>query len=230
MGQLPRETSINSLRRVLELECKKGYSDKAVIGGLDRFLRKQEGKIVQDVNDRELLTSFNNLGLAKSNYSSWDVKKRKQWIATILQWIDEVEQTKGRKKSSTLASDRLTVVAKTRQMKRVSYGLDSSITSVRGITTNTATRFAKLGVRTIYDLLYFLPHRYIDYSQRKPVAELEEGKEQTIIATIWQSKVVTLGNRQGTEAIVGDETGNIRIVWFNQPYLAKNFRTNARIA
>ncbi|GAI13421.1 unnamed protein product, partial [marine sediment metagenome] len=153
MRQLPRETNINSLRRVLELECKKGYSNKAVIGGLDRFLRKQEGKIVQDANDRELLTSFNNLGLAKSNYSSWDVKKRKQWIATILQWIDEVEQTKGRKKSSTLASDRLTVVAKTRQMRRVSYGLDSSITSVKGITTNTATRFAKLGVRTIYDLL-----------------------------------------------------------------------------
>lgn len=230
MGQLLKDTSINSLRRVLELECKKGYSDKAVIGGLDRFLRKQEGEILQGVNQRELLTSFNNLQLAKSNYSSWDVKKRKQWIAAILEWIDEVEQTRERKKSSTLAPDRLPTVDKTRQMERVSYGLDSSITSIRGITTNTATRFAKLGVRTIYDLLYFLPHRYIDYSQRKPIAELEEGKEQTIIATIWQSRVVTLGSRQGTEAIVGDETGNIRIVWFNQPYLAKNFRTNARIA
>jgi ATP-dependent DNA helicase RecG len=81
----------------------------------------------------------------------------------------------------------------------------------------------------VRDLLYFFPRRYVDYSQKKAISELVEGEEQTIVGTIWQAKVVTLGNRQGTEAIIGDETGNIRAVWFNQPYLAKNFRTNARI-
>lgn len=230
MGQPPEETSINSLRRVLELECKKGYSDKAVIGGLDKFLQNQEGKILQDINDRDFLMNFNNLGLAKSNYSSWDVNKREQWIATILEWIGEVEQAREKKKLTTLAQDSSPTAGETRQIEKASPGLDSPITLIRGITPNTATKFARLGVKTLYDLLYFLPRRYIDYSQRKAIAELEEGKEQTIIATIWQSRVVTLGNRQGTEAIVGDETGNIRVVWFNQPYLARNFRTNARIA
>jgi len=230
LGQPLKETSINSLRRVLELECNKGYSDKAVIGGLDKFLQNQGGKVLQGIDNRELLMSFNNLGLAKSNYSSWDVNKREQWIATILEWIGKVEEAREKKKLTTPALGRLPTVGKTRQIEKVSPGLDSPITLIRGITPNTATKFARLGVKTLYDLLYFLPRRYIDYSQRKAIAELEEGKEQTIIATIWQSKVVTLGNRQGTEAIVGDETGNIRLVWFNQPYLAKNFRTNARIA
>jgi ATP-dependent DNA helicase RecG len=230
LGYFPKETSIDSLRNVLELECKKRYSDKAVIGGLDKFLKKQAGHILQDINDRELLASFNSLKLVNSNYSSWDVNKRKEWIATILEWIGKVEQIREKKKASTLALDNPPVVAKTRQVKVAHQDLDSPITSIRGITANTATKFAKLGVKTVYDLLYFLPRRYIDYSQRKPIAELEEGKEQTIIATVWQSKVVTLGNRQGTEAIVGDETGNIRIVWFNQPYLAKNFPINARVA
>jgi ATP-dependent DNA helicase RecG len=32
-----------------------------------------------------------------------------------------------------------------------------------------------------------------------------------------------------TEAIVGDETGNVRVVWFNNPYLAKKLTTNTRV-
>ncbi|MFC2002187.1 ATP-dependent DNA helicase RecG, partial [Chloroflexota bacterium] len=46
---------------------------------------------------------------------------------------------------------------------------------------------------------------------------------------VWQSQVTRLGSRQGTEAIVGDETGNIKAVWFNQPYLAKKLITNTRV-
>jgi ATP-dependent DNA helicase RecG len=107
--------------------------------------------------------------------------------------------------------------------------LDSPITVIRGISTSIEKKFARLNVRTVRDLLYFYPRRYVDYSQKKPISELVEGEEQTIMGTIWQARVAVLGNRQGTEAIIGDETGNIRAVWFNQPYLAKNFRTNARM-
>ena len=110
MGQPLKETSINSLRRVLELECNKGYSDKAVIGGLDKFLQNQGGKVLQGIDNRELLMSFNNLGLAKSNYSSWDVNKREQWIATILEWIGKVEEAREKKKLTTPALGRLPTV------------------------------------------------------------------------------------------------------------------------
>jgi ATP-dependent DNA helicase RecG len=108
-------------------------------------------------------------------------------------------------------------------------GLDSPITTVRGISTSLATKFGKLGVKTVRDLLYFFPHRHLDYSRIKHISQLTEGDEQTIMANVWQARVTRLGYRQGTEAIVGDETGNMRVVWFNQPYLAKRLATNARI-
>jgi len=38
-----------------------------------------------------------------------------------------------------------------------------------------------------------------------------------------------MGRRRNTEAIVGDETGNVRVVWFNNPYIARNLKTNDRI-
>jgi ATP-dependent DNA helicase RecG len=78
-------------------------------------------------------------------------------------------------------------------------------------------------------MLYFFPHRHLDYSQRKFISQLGEGDEQTIVANVWQAQVTMLGGRRGTEAIVGDETGNVGVVWFNQPYLAKKLLTNTRI-
>jgi ATP-dependent DNA helicase RecG len=100
---------------------------------------------------------------------------------------------------------------------------------VKGVATSSASKLSKLGVHTIRDLLYFFPRRHLDYSQRKTVSELVVGEEQTILANVWESRMARLGAQQGTEVIVGDETGNIRAVWFNQPYLAKNFHTNTQV-
>ena len=227
-------TGIDSLRNVLELECRKGYTDKAVIGGLDKYLHKQAGQIRQSINDPKLLSGFDELNLANSNYGSYGVDERKRWITNIFGWLDKIEKaTKTDRSQESVVSSKKQAAnsqkaaAELRQKRR--EGLDSPITVVKGISTSADKKFAKLNVRTVLDLLYFFPRRYVDYSRRKPVSELIEGEEQTILGTIWQARVATLGNRQGTEAIVGDETGNIRVVWFNQPYLAKNFRTNARI-
>ncbi|MCJ7669732.1 MAG: DNA helicase RecG, partial [Dehalococcoidia bacterium] len=236
-------TGIDSLQNVLELECRKGYTDKAVIGGLDKYLHKQAGQIRQslvlslnEVKTKELipqlLSGFDELNLAKSNYGSYGMDERKRWITNVLGWLDRLEKTKEDTLTSPLPSRErketgMIAVAKPRQKRREE--LDSPITVIKGIALSVANKFAKLNVRTVHDLLYFFPRRYVDYSRRKPISELIEGEEQTTIGTIWQARVATLGNRRGTEAIVGDETGNIRVVWFNQPYLAKSFRTNARI-
>jgi len=260
-------TGIDSLRNVLELECRKGYTDKAVIGGLDKYLHKQAGQVRQslvlslnEVKTKELipqlLSGFDELNLAKSNYGSYGVDERKRWMANVFGWLDKLEKTArtrssqepvassqepvvrsqelvvssqelGARSQESGVSSQKVVASPPRQERR--EGLDSPITVIKGITPTVANKFAKLNVRAVGDLLYFFPRRYVDYSRIKPISELIEGEEQTIIGTIWQARVATLGNRKGTEAIVGDETGNIRVVWFNQPYLAKSFRTNARV-
>jgi ATP-dependent DNA helicase RecG len=219
----------DSLREVLDLERKKGYADRAVIGGLDKYLHQQAGPIRQTISDRQLLATFDGLDLSHSNYGSWDRDKRKNWIANIFDWLEKLEKRKEEKRVRVKAANGLATMAKSPSGKKAA-SLSSPVVEVRGITPNIAGKLSKLDVTTIHDLLYFFPRRYLDYSQRKPIAELEEGEEQTIVAIVWEARVATLGNRAGTEAIVGDETGNIRVVWFNQPYLAKNLSTNARVA
>lgn len=217
------------LRKVLELECKKGYANKAVIGGLDKYLHRQVGKIKQGINNQQLLAEFHELNLANSNYGSSDVDARKKWIMHLFNWLDKLEEAKQINSSGTKMLDKPPGVTAKSYLRKKSDGLDSPITIIKGITPTVANKFARLNVKTVHDLLYFFPRRYMDYSQRKFIAELEEGEEQTIIGIIWQARIATFGNRRGTEAIVGDETGNIRVVWFNQPYLAKRFPTNAKV-
>ena len=215
-------TGIESLRNVLELERRKGYTDKAVIGGLDKYLHRQAGQIREAISAPQLLRGFDELNLATSDYGSYSIDERKRWMAGVFDWLEKAGE---RSQQSVIGSQKAVVELHQRRKE----GLDSPVTVIKGISTSVEKKFAKLNVRTVRDLLYFFPRRYVDYSQKKPISNLVEGEEQTTLGTIWQARVVTLGNRAGTEAIIGDETGNIRAVWFNQPYLAKRFRTNARI-
>jgi ATP-dependent DNA helicase RecG len=93
------------------------------------------------------------------------------------------------------------------------------------VSDKLAPRFRKLGVNTVYDMLYFFPRRHIDYSKRQTVAALQVGQEQTVVANIWQAQEVRPGGRRSAEAVIGDESGNMKVMWFNQPYMARQLRT-----
>jgi len=218
------------LRKVLELECNKGYADSAVIGGLDRFLRNWAGQAVESITSPRLLNRFNKLRLVNSNYASLTKEQRKEWINSVLDFLTEVEHGAREKGEANLVPAVSQPPSGARRQRTVaSQSIDSPITIIRGISLSLATKFNKLGVKTVRDLLYFFPHRHLDYSQRKPVSQLTEGKEETIVANVWQAQEIRLGGRRSTEAIVGDETGNVRVVWFNNPYLAKSIATNTRL-
>ena len=190
------------LRKVLELEQAKAYANTAVIGGLDRFLNRCAAEL-------------EGLALPSPSYAALDERQRKEWLQGILgQLSAEAEPESG-----------------SRGKKVPAVSFDAPITRLRGISTGLAARFAKLGVKTVRDMLYFFPRRHIDYSQRKAISELEVGAEQTIVARVWEASEKTSSRGMAiTEAIVGDETGNIRVVWFNQPYLTKKLRTNLQLA
>lgn len=223
---------IESLRAILELEQKRGYSDKAVIGGLNKYFKRWAIQIKEQINDPALLRLFDELQLSNPNYRHWDKEQRRKWISQVLDWLKEVDKSKAKKESpghlSSLPVTKPSLIS-LQSLSGEGKGLDLPVTTIKGISQTLANRLGKLGIKTVRDLLYFCPRRHLDYGQRKSIAELREGEEQTILGIVWQARVATFGSRQGTEAIIGDDTGNIRAVWFNQPYLAKSLTTNARI-
>jgi ATP-dependent DNA helicase RecG len=215
------------LRKILELEQARGYADTAVIGGLDKFLRRWAAQAMASITTPRLLADFKRLHLDDPKYASLTREQRKKWLADILAFLDSVKEEKAEVKpppKKVAPRKRPAAVPKV-----TGQSLDLPITSLQGVSTAMAAKFRRLGVQTIRELLYFFPHRHLDYSRTNYISELSEGEEQTITANVWQAQVTRLGGRRGTEAIVGDETGNIRAVWFNNPYVAKSLPTNARV-
>lgn len=99
--------------------------------------------------------------------------------------------------------------------------LSDSIGTVSGVGPKAEVLFAKLGVYTAQDLVEYYPKRYEDYSAVLPISKIRPG-HVTIKAQIKQvvGKYVR-GGLHITEAVASDDTGSIRLVWFNQPYRAQ---------
>jgi len=91
-------------------------------------------------------------------------------------------------------------------------------------------RLQKLGIKTLGDLFYHFPFRYDDFSNLKKVSEVKIGEEVTIEGKIKKISTRRTPKRKMflTEALIEDETGTIKAVWFNQPYLAKTFKEGTK--
>jgi ATP-dependent DNA helicase RecG len=98
--------------------------------------------------------------------------------------------------------------------------LRAGLTSLQGVGPAVAARFEAIGIRSIADLLDYFPRTYNDYSEIKPIAKISPGMV-TIEAEIKQSsgRYVRRGMHI-TEAVASDQTGSVRLIWFNQPYRA----------
>ncbi|MFA5996940.1 MAG: ATP-dependent DNA helicase RecG [Candidatus Paceibacterota bacterium] len=82
---------------------------------------------------------------------------------------------------------------------------------------------SKIGVNTIYDLLYYFPTRYTNTAEIKHITNLTKGEDATIYGRVVSSKT-SKGFRSKipmTEAVIEDSTGHIKCVWFHQAYISK---------
>jgi ATP-dependent DNA helicase RecG len=85
-------------------------------------------------------------------------------------------------------------------------------------------------VTTIGDLLHLFPHRHEDYTRLKPIGKLAYGEQVTIIGTIRSTRLKrTRGGAAVVNTIVADGSGMIQATWFNQPYLADQFKRGRQI-
>lgn len=104
------------------------------------------------------------------------------------------------------------------------YGLSTPLSDVKGIGQKFLIRLQRLGVATVGDLLRHFPVRYEDFSQVATIGELSLEEVKTFRATVesidvrqsWKNRRMTI-----IEAVLADDTGNVKAIWFNQPYIAK---------
>jgi ATP-dependent DNA helicase RecG len=103
--------------------------------------------------------------------------------------------------------------------------LSAEITAVPGVGPSVAAKLRSLGIRTIRDLLFYFPRQHRDYSKLEKIAAIPFGEVATTLGLIWEVETVrTSKGLARTIATISDETGKLRVTWFNQPYLQKQLQ------
>jgi ATP-dependent DNA helicase RecG len=92
---------------------------------------------------------------------------------------------------------------------------------VKGVGPGILNRLKKFNFQTVEDLLKHFPSRYEDFSQIVKIADLKINETATIQGVISDIKLKRTWKRRMfiVEALISDDTGSIKAIWFNQRFL-----------
>jgi len=106
--------------------------------------------------------------------------------------------------------------------------LSTPVEEIPKIGVAYAKKLKKFGIKTVQDLLFYFPARYDDFSEIISIKEARHRLGQTVCV---QGQITEIENSNTfkkfstlTEAVVQDDNSEIKVIWFNQPYLAKSLR------
>jgi ATP-dependent DNA helicase RecG len=111
-----------------------------------------------------------------------------------------------------------------------SVNLSDSVTAIPGVGGKRGALLEKLGLRTMEDLLLFFPRRLEDRSRFTAIGSLRDGMETCVRGTVHAiQKVRVQRGMTLVKASLGDGTGFLSVVWFNQPWVADQVKRGSMI-
>jgi ATP-dependent DNA helicase RecG len=111
---------------------------------------------------------------------------------------------------------------------------DSEIQFVKGVGTGRAELLRGAGIATVRDLLLFFPFRYEDRRHPVRIADLGRFLDQNVLlrGRIVSARArVSPVKRMGLfEAVLDDGTSSVKLIWFNQNFLADQIQRGDRLS
>lgn len=243
------------MRKVLLLERRQGFKNRSMLGGLSAFSRTLHSEAgpsslapevaltlecydLQDQDARrqaieralDLLDSAKDPGTAQHHpiplgLTIGSAPTRRQVDARPSEHDNASLETPLLRIRSTTERPR----KKTASTEKAALG--SPVTAFPGVGPKLGETLNRVNVRTIRDLLFYLPREHVDYRRRDGIGRLRYGERTTIVGIV--QSVHTRRMRQNlsvTTAVVADDSGQVAVRWFNQRYLEKTLQTGRRVA
>jgi len=100
----------------------------------------------------------------------------------------------------------------------------------KGIGSSIANKLKKINIESVEDLLFYFPRKYQDRKNILKIKDISNDVQASVFIEIVTAKTNYI--RRGfciTRVSGKDETGQINLIWYNQPYLNRVFKTGDKI-
>ncbi len=181
------------IRPLIKEELSLNCNNKSVGIGFDNFVIANIDKIAKESIAQKYKNAFRK-------YKDLKVIERKTLVNHLLTYVERLQN-------------------KQKIAKPVfRYNLDDPLTKITGIGNQSKAKLSQIGINTIYDVLRYIPSKYIDLTKIKKISELEYGETSTVIAKLSDMKA---SNRRTKtiSTIFSDKSGSFRVTFFNSPWL-----------
>ena len=105
-----------------------------------------------------------------------------------------------------------------------------SVSHLRDERRKPATKLTRMDIHSVLDLLQHYPHRYNDRTKQARIAELAEGEDAFVEGCVERSSLRrTRQSRKLVEAVISDDTGRLKLSFFNQPWQKKELEPGRQV-
>ena len=108
--------------------------------------------------------------------------------------------------------------------------LSTPVQYVKGVGPRLAEILSAKGLRTVGDLLHYLPFRYEDRLNPRGIAELRAGETASVIAEVRNSGLFRTRRMPIFQMTVGQRRTRLKCLWFNGGYLRDRFKPGQMVA
>ncbi len=212
------DSELARLRALFEREVEAGAANSEVGAGLDTLLIRM---VEEGVIPRRHPLYERILGLQRGGgYRALSPEGRRRWLERAI-------AATGPDSDAGSSPKRAGGGARKR-----SLAPDDPVMRLPGIGKSAAERFEKLGVSTAGDAALFFPRRFRDFTDVRRISDLEpDGLPRTVVGTILKAGQLRYGRRvRGSEAVISDGSGSLRLVWFNMPWVHRGLKEGEELA
>ena len=104
------------------------------------------------------------------------------------------------------------------------------LTRLKGIGPKKEESLKSIEITSVLDMLTHYPRRYIDRTKEAKIGSLEVGEEGVVLVEVLDvHKRQTRNRRQMVTATVSDDTGNLSLSFFNQPWRERQLKVGTEV-
>ena len=107
--------------------------------------------------------------------------------------------------------------------------LDSSLTRLKGVGPVLEAALRAAGLNTVKDLLNYYPRKWDSYQAVDKIKNIRPGlvSFEASVEKVAMRRSQRHSRLSITEAILSDDTGTVKAIWFNQPYIGQALKPNS---